>query len=187
MAIARAQLVDLSLTRWYHCMTRCVRRAFLLGEAGHNRKEWLEDRLEELAGIFAVTVELEVASDCSTGGSRVTAGLEESLWLCPIEDRHELGSPREGMIPGFSLGSYITLVDYTGRLFREGKTSISAELAGIFERLGCSAQSWQIQIEKLRGDRLLGRFFATSRAKLREIAERLGVRRVINLRVCPIR
>jgi putative transposase len=56
MAIARAQLVDVSLTRWYHCMTRCVRRAFLLGEAGHNRKEWLEDRLEELAGIFAVTV-----------------------------------------------------------------------------------------------------------------------------------
>jgi hypothetical protein len=32
MAIARAQLVDASLTRWYHCVTRCVRRAFLLGE-----------------------------------------------------------------------------------------------------------------------------------------------------------
>jgi hypothetical protein len=24
--------VDVSVTRWYHCMTRCVRRAFLLGE-----------------------------------------------------------------------------------------------------------------------------------------------------------
>ena len=68
------------------------------------------------------------------------------------------------MIPGFSLGSYVKLVDYTGRLFREGKASISAELAGIFERLGCSAQSWRIQIEKLRGDRLLGRF-AASRAR----------------------
>ena len=41
MAIARAQLVDVSLTRWYHCVTRCVRRAFLLGEGDHNRKEWL--------------------------------------------------------------------------------------------------------------------------------------------------
>ena len=56
MAIARAQLVDLALTRWYHCMTRCVRRAFLPGEGDDNRKEWLENRLEELAGLFAVSV-----------------------------------------------------------------------------------------------------------------------------------
>ena len=53
---ARAQLVDPSLTRWYHCVTRCVRRAFLLGEGDHNRKEWLENRLEKLAGIFGVSV-----------------------------------------------------------------------------------------------------------------------------------
>ena len=68
-----------------------------------------------------------------------------------------------------------------------GKASISAELAGIFERLGCSARSWQIQIEKLRGDRLVGRFFAASSAKLQEIGERLGVRHPVNLRGCPIR
>jgi hypothetical protein len=61
------------------------------------------------------------------------------------------------------------------------------ERIGTFKRLGCSAQSWQIPIEKLRGDRLLGRFFAASRKKLREIAERLGVRRLVNLRGCPIR
>jgi hypothetical protein len=91
------------------------------------------------------------------------------------------------MITGFSLRSYVMLVDYTGRLFREGKASISAELSGVFERLVCSAQSWQIQIEKLRGDRLLGRFFAASRTKLREIGERRGVRRLVNLRGCPIR
>jgi hypothetical protein len=34
---------------------------------------------------------------------------------------------------------------------------------------------------------LLGRFFAASRAKLQEIAESLGVRRLVNLRGCPIR
>src|SRR5580693_3275117 len=56
MAIARAQLVDVSLTRWYHCVTRCVRRASLLGEGDHNRKQWLQNRLEELAEIFAVSV-----------------------------------------------------------------------------------------------------------------------------------
>ena len=31
---------------------------------------------------------------------------------------------------GFSLGSYVQIADYTGRLFRRGKASISAELAG---------------------------------------------------------
>ena len=56
MSIARNQLVDTSLTRWYHCITRCVRRAFLLGERDQNRKEWIEKRLEELAEIFAVAV-----------------------------------------------------------------------------------------------------------------------------------
>ena len=52
MTIARAHLVDPSVTRWYHCVTRCVRRAFLLGEGTHDRKEWIEHRLEELAEIF---------------------------------------------------------------------------------------------------------------------------------------
>jgi hypothetical protein len=76
----------------------------------------------------------------SVAGSKAAAGLEESLWLCPIEDRRGLDSTREGMMQGISLGSYVKLVDYTGRLFRQGKASISAELAGIVERLGCNAQ-----------------------------------------------
>ena len=35
----------------------------------------------------------------------------------------------------------ISVYIYTGRLFRQGKASISAELSGIFERLNCNAQS----------------------------------------------
>jgi len=38
MTIARAHLVDPSVARWYHCITRCVRRAFLLGEGPGDRK-----------------------------------------------------------------------------------------------------------------------------------------------------
>jgi hypothetical protein len=56
MTIARAHLIDPLLTRWYHCVTRCVRRAYLLGNKEHNRKEWIESRLQELAGCFAVAV-----------------------------------------------------------------------------------------------------------------------------------
>jgi hypothetical protein len=88
---------------------------------------------------------------------------------------------------GFPLGNYAKLVDYTGRLFRQGKASISAELAGIFERMNCSTQSWQKRMERLGGDRLLGRFFASARAKLREIGERLGGRHRRNLTGCPLR
>ena len=49
MTMARANLVDTSITRWYHCITRYLRRAFLLGEEPHNRKQSIENRLQELA------------------------------------------------------------------------------------------------------------------------------------------
>jgi hypothetical protein len=59
-------------------MTRCVRRAFLLGEETSDRKGWIEHRIEELAQIFAVAV----------GGSSVM-------------------NSRKGMLEGFSLGSLL--------------------------------------------------------------------------------
>jgi REP element-mobilizing transposase RayT len=342
MAIARARLVDLSLARWYHCINRCVRQAFLLGDGPTNRKDWIENRLEELAQIFAITVggfaalenhlhvlvrldpdiaagwsdedvvrrwgrlfpprdkarrvlpalddwvqerlgdavwvamtrerlqslswfmkclkeplarlanredkthgaffeerfksiavldeeallttcvyidlnpvaagiaqapetseytsykqrvdhvkaqgrtaELPAAQEGSVAGSQAASGLEESLWLCPIEDRRGLDSAREGMIAGFSLGSYLLLVDYTGRQFRHGKAAISAELAGVFDRLECTATRWTARLEKLRQGRLFGRFFAGTRAKLQEIAAGLGVRHLVNVGGCP--
>ena len=88
------------------------------------------------------------------------------------------------MLEGFSLGNYLLLVDYTGRLFREGKAALSREVAEILDRLGSSADQWQARLEKLRQGRLLGRFFATSRQRLREVAERLGLHRVPNLAGC---
>jgi hypothetical protein len=133
------------------------------------------------------TAQLEAAADGSVAGSCASAGLEESLWLCPIEDRRRLDSCREGMLEGFSLGSYFLLVDYTGRLYRKGKAAISAELAGILDRLGSTAESWRARLDKLRSGRLFGRFFAASRQRLREVAERLDVRRVANLAGCPTR
>jgi hypothetical protein len=58
MTIARRRQIGPSVTRWYHCTSRCVRQASLLDEDKwvSNRKEWIEDRLEELAEIFAVGV-----------------------------------------------------------------------------------------------------------------------------------
>jgi hypothetical protein len=129
----------------------------------------------------------QAARDGSVTGSSAAAGLEEGLWLCPIEDRRKLNSPREGMLEEFSLGNYLLLVDDTGRLFREGKAVISAELSAILERLGSSAETWQVRLRKLAGGRLLGQFFAAMRSRLREVAQSLGVHRLANLAGCAAR
>jgi REP element-mobilizing transposase RayT len=330
-----------SVTRWYHCVTRCVRRAFLLNDGEFDRRQWIENRTQELSGIFAISVggfsvmdnhlhllvrldpdvatgwsdeevvrrwgrlfpprdksreplpvsndwvkwrlqdvqwvamarsrlvslswfmkclkeplsrlanrqdktrgaffegrfksvaildeesllatcayidlnpvaagiaqvpeesphtsimnrvdhmkaqgrtgEPEAAEHGSVARSSASPGLEETIWLCPIEDRRRLDSRREGMLESFALGSYLLLVDYTGRIFRDGKATLSAELAGILERLGTTAENWQARLEKLRTGRLLGRFFAATRERLRETARRLGVHHLANLGGC---
>jgi hypothetical protein len=43
----------------------------------------------EAEGKYA---QLEAANGGSVAGSEAAAGLEESLWLCPIEDRRGLDS-----------------------------------------------------------------------------------------------
>ncbi len=341
MTIARAHLVDPAVTRWYHCITRCVRRAFLLGKGASDRKLWIDRRLRKLAEIFSIAVggfsvmdnhlhvlvrldsevaagwsdeevvrrrgrlfpprdksrqpipvsnawvewrlkdaawvakarerlqslswfmkclkeplarlanheektrgfffegrfksvaildeeallaacayidlnpvaagiaempeasphtsikervdhvkaqgrteDLKAAGQGSVAGSNAAAGLEESHWLCPIEDRRRMDSTREGMLENFSLGSYLMLVDYTGRLFREGKATISREVAETFDRLGTTAETWQARLQKLSEGRLLGRFFAASRQRLGEVAQRLHLRRVANFGGC---
>ena len=135
------------------------------------------------------TDDVKAAEHGSALASIASAGLEESLWLCPIEDRRRLDSTssREGMLEDFPLGSYLILVDYTGRLFRDGKAAISAEVAGILERLGSTAESWHARLEKLSKGRLLGRFFAASRARLREVAAHFRVHHLANLGGCPAR
>ena len=339
MTVARSQLVDVGVTRYYHCISRCVRRAFLCGEGFEHRKQWIEDRLEVLAECFAVSVcgfavmdnhlhvlvrldvdaakvwsaeevvrrwikvyppksatgeeievvqawiddqakdekrvellrqrlaslgwfmkalkeplarmankedeckgtfwesryksiaildeeallatcayidlnpvaagiaaapetsrhtsvrqrvqhaqaegkldDLRAAGSGSVAASRAVGDLEQDFWLCPVEDRRRLGAKREGMLEGFSLGSYLLLVDYTSRLCRQGKARVSGEVAAILDRLGSSADIWGRRIQQLFGKaRLLGSYFATDRQRLRELARQRGVHHLDNL------
>jgi hypothetical protein len=91
------------------------------------------------------------------------------------------------MLEDFPLGSYLILVDYTGRLFRHGKAAISAEVSAILERLGTTVETWHARLDKLSKGRLLGRFFAASRDRLRTVASQLGVHHLANLGGCPAR
>ena len=54
MATPRSMIVDESVTPFYHCVSQCVRRAFLCGEGAEHRKQWIENRVKELVGIFTI-------------------------------------------------------------------------------------------------------------------------------------
>ena len=62
MTVPRKELVDETIANYYHCWSRCVRRAFLCGEdtvTGMNyehRRGWIEQRLALLGKAFAVDV-----------------------------------------------------------------------------------------------------------------------------------
>ena len=62
MTRPRSTIVSLVDTPYYHCISRCVRRAFLCGKdrfsgkSFEHRKPWLVDRLRHLSSVFAIDI-----------------------------------------------------------------------------------------------------------------------------------
>ena len=136
------------------------------------------DRLSQLLGIRDL---LRRRCNTLSTGQRQRVSLARALIHRPpvmLLDEPTLGLD--------VIGSQL-VVEYIEHLRRDGKAVISAEVAGIFQRLGSSADRWQARLEKLKTGRLLGRFFAATRARLREVATALGVHHVANLDGCPAR
>ncbi|MES9986747.1 MAG: hypothetical protein ABW077_02445 [Candidatus Thiodiazotropha endolucinida] len=58
----RKAQISLEATPYYHCVSRCVRRAFLCGVDSHtgksyeHRRQWIVDRMKQLAEIFAIDI-----------------------------------------------------------------------------------------------------------------------------------
>lgn len=62
MTISRKSQICLEETPYYHCVSRCVRRAFLCGEdrlsgrSYEHRREWVVDQLKQLTEVFAIGI-----------------------------------------------------------------------------------------------------------------------------------
>jgi REP element-mobilizing transposase RayT len=62
MTTPRSKKIDLEMTPFYHCVSRCVRRAFLYGKDFESnkdyshRKTWLLNRIKSQANIFAINI-----------------------------------------------------------------------------------------------------------------------------------
>lgn len=63
MAIPRHELVDETVSGLYHCVSRCVRQAYLIGPdplmrrpADNHRRDWMIERLVQLTDAFAIDV-----------------------------------------------------------------------------------------------------------------------------------
>ena len=62
MTKPRSSLVSVSDTPYYHCVSRCVRRAYLCGEDGYtgksyeHRRDWFIERLATLSSVFTIEV-----------------------------------------------------------------------------------------------------------------------------------
>jgi len=60
MTQARGTIVSIADTPYYHCVSRCVRRAYLCGydldsrTDYEHRRQWLEDKLHQTASAFAI-------------------------------------------------------------------------------------------------------------------------------------
>ncbi len=339
MTTARKELVDVAVTPWYHCISRCVRSAFLMGDGAVDRKLWIEERLQLLAMNFSISVggfaaldnhlhvlcrldpeeslkwtaeqvirrwiaiyppaklamddpktvqtwvdheventaRIEVlrerlsnlgwfmkalkeplarlankADGCrgtfwearfksiaildsqsllatsvyidlnplaagiaetpeqseytsirqrvqhvqdngntdalraallgSVAGSKAAGHVEQDHWLVPIEDRRRYSnaptiSNREGMLASLSLGSYLLLVDYTGRLYRNGKARMNSAVREIFDRIDTSQEYWGDMVGRmLKSRNLRGSFFASTADSIRQVAAGRGKR-----------
>ena len=62
MTVARKHQIHIQTTPYYHCISRCVRRAFLCGNDNYSgkcfghRRQWIADKIKHLSAVFAIDI-----------------------------------------------------------------------------------------------------------------------------------
>jgi hypothetical protein len=73
--------------------------------------------------------------------------------------------------------SYLLLVDYTGRLYRNGKARMNSAVKEVFDRLDTSQEYWDDMVGRMLKSRdLRGSFFASTSDSIRQVAAGRGKR-----------
>ena len=121
----------------YHCIARCVRRAFLCGIDPYSgrdyshRKAWIIDRLRHLAGLFGVEV---------CGYAIMSNHLHLVLRNRP--DSVEQWSDSEVAVPLVQALFRIVTIRFDGPRRRDKPGAIPEDLTPILDRLGADRSSW---------------------------------------------
>ena len=135
MTQPRFAQVAVSDTPWYHCVSRCVRRAFLCGVDAYSgisyehRRGWIADRLQRLASVFAVDVagyavmsnhfHVVVRIDAERASSWTTDEVLErwtGLFTGPLLVQRYLAEGRSGLAAGDVLAVDQLAERYSARL-----------------------------------------------------------------------
>ena len=162
MAIARRQLINTEATPYYHCTSRCVRRAFLCGldefsgQSYEHRREWVESLLLKLGSAFCIdVVAYAVMSNHYHVILRVNLELASSLTDIEIIDRwariYQPGPLMDNYRDGMSVTNEERQhIDETVKKWRSTLSSISRFMGYLNERIAREAN---------REDECTGRFW----------------------------
>jgi len=152
----REQQISLEATPYYHCVSRCVRRAFLCGtdhqsgQCYEHRRGWLEDKLLSLPQIFAIDI----------AAYAIMSNHYHAVFF--IDDKRAKG--------------------WTGRILRHDKRgAISRNTESILTRLGIDDSQWLEMTEHFED---CFRTFAGGEQSLRTACETLRYQRPPGLSRC---
>ncbi|MCY3751898.1 MAG: transposase [Gammaproteobacteria bacterium] len=163
MTTSRSQQICLTETCYYHCISRCVRRAFLCGydeysgKSYQHRRDWVEQQLLRQSQAFCIDVaSYAIMSNHYHVIIRVNPELAASLSAEAILDRWQLLYRLDPLMVRFKEGDVLTdeeknIVDNEIRRMREVLMSISRFMGYLNERIarranaedGCKGRFWE--------------------------------------------
>jgi len=162
LTYARKSLISLKDTPFYHCVARCVRRAWLWGEdefAGKDyshRKAWVQSRLRQLSEVF--TIDLCAYAVMSNHyhvilhvHQRMAAGLTAKDVVARWSRLHRIPPPVERWLQGSASEAEAETASGIVELWRARLSDISWYMRCLSEHLsrranreeGCTGRFWE--------------------------------------------
>ncbi|NKB75830.1 MAG: transposase [Gammaproteobacteria bacterium] len=163
MTTARRQQINIEATPYYHCTSRCVRRAFLCGKdhysgkSHEHRREWVESWLLKLNEVFCIDlVGYAVMSNHYHVILRINLDEVNALSDEQVIDRWSVIYKPDGLMSHYRCGGEVThderrVIDETLGRWRETLVSISRFMGYMNERIArqaneedeCKGRFWE--------------------------------------------